>query len=413
MAINSIKGRTFTGCWACRLKKRRCDERRPQCTLCAKHNDSCCYDVKLVWLDENLHKVVRGKYKTRAQLLGDRYHRRMSKEDLKSLVRGGISPVSEIDEIEASRSSSISSNSSGSSSSSSCGGYSNSGSHNSGDNKNDGGSFTVSVRRLKIYNNAVASVYGRIGNRNYNQRHVNQVLDRMLNHLEAAGPRREAKEGPFTFFGASLNSKKDIHLPSPLEPLPLSPTTKTSEYVSHWIDQELTALLWLQQQDPVLSNYQFRQWYLEHIRQTVSIEFCQSIQESFTPSFLKTYFPQWFPIALTILIASQGYTMELESELEAWVLEQKTLQMFMLPAVSMAAFRSQSYPILCHCNNLLSGCSQWPEAQLLELYVTSKLVDQWEDKIMQQLCGCQDASQSCSQLKFWQAQLEKFRSVPI
>ncbi|GAV56375.1 hypothetical protein ZYGR_0BB01520 [Zygosaccharomyces rouxii] len=406
MATNSIKGRTFTGCWACRLKKRRCDERRPQCSLCVKHNDSCCYDVKLVWLDENLHKVAKGKYKTRAQLLGDRHHRRMSKEDLKSLVRGYASPINELDDTETSSNSS-------SSSSSSYSGHSNSGTSSNGESKSDSGSFTVSVRRLKIYNNAVESVYGRVGKRNYSQRHVNYVLDRMLNHLEVAGPDKEAKEGPFTFFGASMDSNKYGKLPLPPKPFSLLPNVKTSMYLDHWVDQDLTALLWLQQQDPVLSNDQFRQWYLDHIRQTVSIEFCQSIQESFTPTFFKAYFPQWFPIALTIMIASQGYTMELESELETWVLGQKSLQAFMLPTVSMAVAYSHSYQVLCHCNNLLSGCSQFPEARLLELHSASKLVDQWEDKIMQQLCGCQDASQSCSQLKFWQAQLEKFRSIPI
>lgn len=402
MAATSTKGRTFTGCWACRLKKRRCDESRPQCSLCKKHNDSCCYDVKLVWLDENIHKVAHGKYKTRAQLIGDGQHRRMSKEDLKSLVRGYISPISELDDIETS-----------SSNSSSYSGHGSGGSNTNNESKNESGSFTVSVRRLKIYNNAVESVYGRVGKRNYSQRHVNYVLDRMLNHLEIASPCKEAREGPFTFFNVKLDSKKYDKSPLASESLSLLPTARTSVYLNHWIDTDLTALFWLQRQDPILSSDKFRNWYLDYIRRTVSVEFCQSIQESLTPAFLKTYFPQWFSIALTIMIASQGYTIELKLELETWVLEQKALQAFMLPAISMAVVYSQSYQILCHCNNLLGGCSQWPEAHLLELHATSKLVDQWEDKIMQELCGCQDASQSCSQLKFWQAQLEKFRSIPI
>lgn len=51
------QGRTFTGCWACRFKKRRCDENRPICSLCAKHGDNCSYDIRLMWLEENIYKV--------------------------------------------------------------------------------------------------------------------------------------------------------------------------------------------------------------------------------------------------------------------------------------------------------------------------------------------------------------------
>ncbi|KAH3903395.1 Thi2p SCDLUD_001030 [Saccharomycodes ludwigii] len=51
------KTRNFTGCWACRYKKRKCDETRPICSLCVKHNDSCEYDVKLIWSNYNLYTV--------------------------------------------------------------------------------------------------------------------------------------------------------------------------------------------------------------------------------------------------------------------------------------------------------------------------------------------------------------------
>lgn len=374
MAINSIKGRTFTGCWACRLKKRRCDERKPQCSLCEKHNDNCCYDVKLIWLDENIHKVAHGRYKTRAELLGNRNYRRASKEYLQSLVRG-----SELGDMETSSTSSSSSD----------------------DNKNDNCSFTVSVRRLKIYNNAVASVYGRGRNRNYSQRHVNHILDRMLNLLEKS---HSCKEGPFMSFELNLDSNACGKSSLP---------TKKSTHLDQWIDQELTPVFWLQQQDPILSNDNFRQRYLNYIRRTVSIEFCQSVQGSYTPIFIRTYFPQWIPIALTIMVAIQGYTMELGLELEMWILERKHIELFMLPAISFAIMNSKSYQVLCHCKTLLSGCTKWQEARTLELQATEKLIDQRGDKIVQKLSKYQDTTLLCSQFKFWQAQLEKFHSIPI
>ncbi|CDH11216.1 related to Arginine metabolism regulation protein II [Zygosaccharomyces bailii ISA1307] len=46
----SKRGKTFTGCWTCRLRKVKCDLRRPHCQRCEKSSLACGgYDIKLRW----------------------------------------------------------------------------------------------------------------------------------------------------------------------------------------------------------------------------------------------------------------------------------------------------------------------------------------------------------------------------
>ncbi|KUJ15078.1 uncharacterized protein LY89DRAFT_686632 [Mollisia scopiformis] len=47
-----FKRRYRTGCWKCREKKTRCDERKPSCTACQKSVKPCIYGIKLLWQDE-------------------------------------------------------------------------------------------------------------------------------------------------------------------------------------------------------------------------------------------------------------------------------------------------------------------------------------------------------------------------
>lgn len=233
--MSSAKGRTFTGCWPCRLKKRRCDEHKPQCSLCQRHGDRCCYDVKLVWLDDNLYKNAHGRYSSLAQLAGSHRRRRMSKKDLRSLICGSISPNNELDE-----------------------------------DRSDSDSYTISVRRLKIYDNAVESVYGRGKRRNYNQRHVNWVLDQLLRGLESGSCKAVHKQGPFALFDAKSLAK----VPSRVEVVEPS---AAQAYVNRWVDEEFGTLLWLQEQDSILSNEPFREWYLDYMKRNLSLEFCHAM----------------------------------------------------------------------------------------------------------------------------------------
>ncbi|KAI8624354.1 fungal-specific transcription factor domain-containing protein [Xylariaceae sp. FL1651] len=47
------RDRTFTGCWKCRQRKVKCDEKRPHCSPCRRLGVSCTgYDAKYVWVKD-------------------------------------------------------------------------------------------------------------------------------------------------------------------------------------------------------------------------------------------------------------------------------------------------------------------------------------------------------------------------
>ena len=48
----STAGRSFSGCWTCRLRRKKCDERQPVCEICATLHIACHYgEAKPEWMD--------------------------------------------------------------------------------------------------------------------------------------------------------------------------------------------------------------------------------------------------------------------------------------------------------------------------------------------------------------------------
>lgn len=151
------KERTFTGCWSCRLKKRRCDVRKPVCSLCAKHNLPCSYEVRLVWLEENIYKTTDDDIvdilhldKKRNKVTKNKKHG-LSKKEFKDIIRSNRSINNRLF---------------------------------THDRANSDQSFTISVRRFQIYNNEVKSVFGLKPNRCYDQKIIDKKLTCLLNALE-------------------------------------------------------------------------------------------------------------------------------------------------------------------------------------------------------------------------------------
>ncbi|KAK5963278.1 Thi2p PWA37_004992 [Arxiozyma heterogenica] len=151
------KERTFTGCWSCRLRKRRCDVRRPVCTLCAKHDLPCSYEVRLVWLEENIYKTTDDDIidvlhldKKRNKVTKNRKHG-LSKNEFKDIIHLNRP----IDSKPSPR-----------------------------DTTNNDQSFTISVRRFQIYDNEVESVFGPAPIKCYDQKIIDRKLTCLLNALE-------------------------------------------------------------------------------------------------------------------------------------------------------------------------------------------------------------------------------------
>ncbi|CAL9728316.1 thiamine biosynthesis regulatory protein [Monosporozyma unispora] len=173
--------RTFTGCWSCRLKKRRCDVGKPSCSLCAKHNLPCSYDVRLVWSEENI-------YKTSDEDIVDVLHCDKKRNKVTKQRKHGLSK-SEFKDIIHSKQSMGPRNSN----------------YDNGNKKNDQ-TFTISVRRFQVYNNEIKSVFGARSTRIYDQKVIDKKLTLLLNQLDQTVEDSsklnciQCQQGPFNVF---------------------------------------------------------------------------------------------------------------------------------------------------------------------------------------------------------------------
>ncbi|RAL00322.1 Zn(II)2Cys6 transcription factor [Aspergillus ibericus CBS 121593] len=71
----STISRTRTGCWACRVRRVKCDETHPVCRRCARNNRPCRYGLRLTWLEESVAKGIchgrKGVWSKNGQKKGD------------------------------------------------------------------------------------------------------------------------------------------------------------------------------------------------------------------------------------------------------------------------------------------------------------------------------------------------------
>lgn len=404
------RGRTFTGCWACRFKKRRCDETKPRCSLCVKHNDRCCYDVRLIWLEENLYKRQGGVLAS-ISTRGSARRRKISRQRFKHLTQyRSLSPPTSDGENEEHVTKA-----------------------QKADTSSDPDSFTISVRRLRIYDNAVRSVYGPTKDRHYGQKLVNNVLSGLLDRLEDDTESDscciDKRRGPFGKFSVSCGVK-ETQIPSPnnRHTSEERDSKKRKLLIDALVENKIYTLLWLNtHKNMILSRLEYCTWFLNYMKNTLPCafgEFLEKIIDDANPFNISHWIhsirsrwhnnPDWQAIAFTILTVVHGYTCpELSQELGAWIQKQSYLQYSMFPLMNFIVRNSTCLSVLHHCNQLLcnnnDSLQEVYQAELtheLQVLVTERLVCRWRDRILEQLCACQDTSESCSQLKFWELQLK-------
>lgn len=403
----TLRGRTFTGCWACRFKKRRCDETKPRCSLCVKHDDRCCYDVRLIWLDENLYRR-RGGVLASTSRRGSSTRRKISRQRFKHLTqyRSLSPPTSDGEEKEENLTQKV----------------------------DPADSFTISVRRLRIYDNAISSVYGPPGDRHYGQKYVNNVLNGLLDRLEDNQESNDSccvdkRRGPFGKFSMSCGVRSaQIPSPSNRHTVETPDCKKRKLLIDGLVENKIYALLWLNtHKNMILSRPEYCTWFLNYMKNTLPGafgEFLEKIIDDANPFNISHWVqkirsqwhnnPDWQAIAFTMLTVVHGYTCpELSQELEAWIQKQSFLQYSMFPLLNFILRNTTLLSVLYHCNQLLSNnqeslqeVSQAKLTHELQVLVTERLVSKWRDRILEQLCACQDTSQSCTQLKFWELQLK-------
>ncbi|AJP83379.1 BAK_1a_G0004230.mRNA.1.CDS.1 [Saccharomyces cerevisiae] len=418
--VPPTKGRTFTGCWACRFKKRRCDENRPICSLCAKHGDNCSYDIRLMWLEENIYKVRKHSLISSLQARKSKSKplcQKISKSRFKQMThfRQLSPPTSDCEDSvhEASKETTP---------------------------PNDN-TFTISVRRLKIYNNAVASVFGSMTNRDYTQKRIDKKLDELLNMVEndiSVVNLNCSKHGPYSVFRANpaaVTSALTDQLPSPGHSMSSAEETTTAALSSppedstsliDIIQGKIFGILWFNcYGNMILNRQEYTTWFINKMRNSLTTEFIRFLGKIiddpdinmasclFKECIARWSCVDWQSIAITMLVIIHGYTCpNLTKLLRVWFLQQKLLRFSMYPLVNFIINNTQDLDVLYHCNGLLGNADLFEDpyqdelTSELHVLVTERLVNSWKDTILQQLCSCQDTTLSCSQLRYWQLQLK-------
>ena len=439
------KARTFTGCWACRLKKRRCDELKPTCSLCVRHGDTCSYDIRLMWLDVNMFKVDTSmsggaEYvtfnesqqrrcnrfmisKTKKQGRTNNDKGKISKSKFKRLVfdaENQLSPPNSDgveDEEQFKKSNNV--------------------------QVKKSSTFTISVRRLKIYNNAVESVYGSNCN-DYGQKKVNSKLNELLGNLDASMENMKKtnksksffilKQGPFNAFPVikedelpdTPHSLNDLDVDINLATISNEILTKQEQSLVSLFDNEECAdltwierVLWLNcQENMILKREEYSQWFLNYLQTAFSNKFIKMLTKLIDMTESLQYWldaiinqwqnnSDWQAVAFTILVVLHGYDScpQLTTELENWFMRLNKVNYSMYPLINFIIRNTESIDILYHCNRLLAtnGILQdtYQDELTYELHVlvSDKLVTKWKDRVFEQLCSCEDTSHSCSQLK--------------
>lgn len=77
--------RTKTGCWTCRLRRKKCDENKPACSNCTSRNLECYgYDQKPVWMlgKENWQQVLNSDEARTIRSAADRAYSRRRQKNL-------------------------------------------------------------------------------------------------------------------------------------------------------------------------------------------------------------------------------------------------------------------------------------------------------------------------------------------
>ena len=423
------KSRNFAGCWACRYKKRKCDEMKPKCTLCTKHDDECSYDVKLFWVDSNIYFLVNDNvFKSRSETNSDYYcqngevmhkRERISKQKFKKMTNY----KNDTDSVDC----------------------------ESNDNRN----FTISIRRFKIYNNAVDSVFGRRTQRNYYKINVERTLDRLLGNLEASLLKGEVSgaQGPFTAFrNQNISRVNTIDIDKRYcedDKLNCNNTalivklTQQNEHINSFVDNILSEVIWLNsKRNMLLYNLNFSSWFSQYAKEVIyaNYELLKILHNVIEYSVERTmsfvsemeHMPcindihsktMLFTVLAIKFHKNSKITNILLTKFEGWIIHINEISIAMYPMINFIVGYSNNLKVMYHSymllneilldfkfkeNKLASIESLWQTGlgTKLLLLITKKLTQIWTDKLLQQICTEEDSTNAYSQMNLWQSELQ-------
>lgn len=416
---NNKRARTFTGCWTCRLRKRRCDLIKPICSLCEKRGDHCSYDIKLIWQSANMLNQVTSNTTNRRKYTG----KRLSRTKFKQIME--LEGNNEFESIK----------------------------------KNDN-SFTISIRRFQVYDNCVKSVYGNNKNqRCYTNNIVDKKLDNLLYNLQSQIENKytiDFKSGPFNAFPSSNEQNKLVldnnshsddfeseatltstifsQLDSP-EPFlgfyDYNPTRSIgTTYTTHSLPNEnlqfrdkLAQFITTNcPRNMVLGRELYLNWFVNHVESHLNYDYNTIInrimdrKENITIADILLDVPnidlQIICLTIFLIVNCKDEKINLTC-LENWIINRTTLSYNMYPLINYIIKNTQDLRILNHSHQLIANAAVLHEdiyqGELnaeINVSVESRLVCKWKDKILQQLYQGLDTTNSCSQLKYWEKELQ-------
>ncbi|CCE65891.1 hypothetical protein TPHA_0N01100 [Tetrapisispora phaffii CBS 4417] len=389
MLVKNTNTRKFTGCWACRFKKKKCNEQRPQCTLCIQHGNHCSYDVKLIWLENNMYKL-----------------------DTNSQMEHSDN-IKETDTVEQYYNSNIISND-----------------KNMADHvktyKNK--KFTISIRRLKIYDNAVPSVYGPVEGRDYRQDTVEAILDDMLFKLENISELDgyvSGHQGPFHVFSNNYKKSNGIVKHSVTKKTPSNVDTKI---IINFIDKCVPAWIADQFEDTtqdnknilimastsyikraLLSNKKLSKIYFQLLKLNQK-ELIQNLDH-----YLKDTYNLSPVILMLLLIRCPSEVMLISVMCEKWILQYlpNKIEPYHYPLINLTTKITSNLKVLDRCYNILKNQSLNGDSLLnrLLVQVTERITQCWCDKVFQEMVSFKDASHSWEQMHYWETKLQTQYSI--
>ncbi|CEP64799.1 Thi2p LALA0_S13e03268g [Lachancea lanzarotensis] len=432
--------RTFTGCWACRYKKRRCDERKPYCSLCLLHGDKCCYDVRLVWQNENIFSVNGDNelitWKKLKKLCKKPCKNRMSKQEFCRRTKfRELSPANSDDE------------STGKDIAQDSDRVDDTELQDWDRNDSDGGdekratSFTISVRRLKLYENALDCVHGK-KIKDYSQRHVNQQLSELLTALEERSRNGECcGSGPFHVF-KQLTSESSLAIkhvspslqafkseptccgPAVLPDTPISQSSSssarpsTADETSTFLVCQWPLLLQSNQSNFCIQQPAYVEWLTSCIESGISSadpEFLEELmQQRLQPSKWLPLIPQFSMEMQTmylVLMVLEDASNQYVDYLSRWIQSQTKISYLSFPLLAYTLSHNTSITFLIHCHELLSEAGlqdlfQYDLTAMLKINTVRLILQHWSNVMMDQICECKDTTHAEMQLKFWELQLQ-------
>ncbi|SCU81223.1 LAFA_0C03422g1_1 [Lachancea sp. 'fantastica'] len=440
--------RTFTGCWACRFKKRRCDERKPHCSLCLLHGDKCCYDVRLVWQNENIFSVNEAKelitWKKLKKLCRTSNKSRMSKQEFCRRTHfRELSPPNSDDEGTGRDDDKIYD--------SELQNWDNNNNNNNNNINNDNSdsgedekttSFTISVRRLKLYENALDCVHGK-KTKDYSQKFVNQQLSELLTALEeqsrngeysGSGPfhvfkqespeqSRSLKQASTSFHSSSSKSDNASSVSATLPDTPISQASSsarssTTDGTTKFLACQWPLLLQSNQSNFCLQQPAYVDWLTARVENVINLadpEFLEEVmQQRLQPSKWLPLIPQFSMEIQTlylVLIILADDSNQYVDYLSRWIQSQTKVSYLSFPLVAYTLSHNTNITFLIHCHELLSEAGlqdlfQYDLTAMLKINTVRLILQHWSNVMMDQICECTDTTHAEMQLKFWELQLQ-------